>query len=383
MFFNLIPNQLSKINAADLNLCKEIAHSKVTEKKRILKDIYFLWKKYHLGLVLIVLYQQQLNSGFILSNPLKYSGNLNKKTFYDPTTQIRFIVQWNPERALRKNHQLLIERGIIEKCIDEEKLIHKDLQGKPCYLCKKNIELQNPKEILLPLKLSGEEFYIGANFASITDNHFTIFHKKHRPQKYRKKIFSIMADFLNQTDGNFRIIYNGLAGASIEAHEHFQATSIRFPVESILYCNRDEVFNKEDLIIARPKYYLPLWIIEGKNTAELFRVLNYFILFWHSQNPEEHTENILAMKSGELFRFFIFLREKKRLEVKEKSGAMATFESSGLFVFSEFFKNTIKGKSKKDFFSALSLDIIKNMLKKIAPNEILEINNILEKLKRL
>jgi len=376
-----LSNKLFKMSAEDLHLCKKIAHTPLQEKNKLIKDIQFLWKKYDLGVVLYVLYLQQLNSGFILSNPLNYSKTANERSFYDPATKIRFLAQWNPERALRKNHQLLIERGIIQNHVDETKLINKDKEGKPCYLCKKNIDLQNPKEIVLPLILDGERFYAGANFASISDNHFTIFHKQHRPQKYRKKIFSIMTDFLNQTGGSFCIIYNGLAGASIEAHEHFQTTSIRFPVESIKYNNRNIFFDDKNLRILKPNYYLPLWIIEGKKYSKLIPTLNRFILQWHLQKPEEHTENILGIKIGSLFRFFIFLRERSKLKVPGRAGALATFEASGLFVFSEFSENTIREKSKKDFFSSLSLDIIKNMLKKIAPKDVLELNNIMKMLK--
>jgi len=375
-----LSNKLFKMSDEDLQLCKKIAHTPLQEKNALIKDIHSLWKKYDLGVVLHVLYRQQLNSGFILSNPLNYSKNANERSFYDPVTKIRFLAQWNPERALRKNHQLLINRGIIQNHIDETKLINKDKEGKPCYLCKKNIDLQNPKEIVLSLILDGERFYAGANFASICDNHFTVFHKQHRPQKYRGKIFSIMTDFLNQTSGSFRIIYNGLAGASIAAHEHFQATSIRFPVESIKCNNRNIFFNDKDLQILKPNYYLPLWIIEGKKYSKLISALNHFILQWHLQKPEEHTENILGIKIGSLFRFFIFLRERSKLKVPGKAGALATFEASGLFVFSEFSENTIGEKSKKDFFSSLSLDIIKNMLKKIAPKDVLEQNNIMKML---
>jgi len=375
---DLFSNQLTGVNSKDISICKKIVFASFLEKEQLMKDLQFLWGKYSLDLVLKIVYLQQLKSGFILSNPANYFKAENQNSFYDPDTQIRFLVQWNPERAMRKNHQLLIKRGIIQNHIDETKLINKDKEGKPCYLCKKNIDLQNPKEIVLPLTLDGERFYVGANFASISDNHFTIFHKQHRPQKYRKKIFSIMTDFLNQTGGSFRIIYNGLAGASIEAHEHFQTTSIRFPVESIKYSDQNIIYKHKDVQITKPDYYLPLWIFEGKKESELICLLDYFIRYWHSSKPDDHTENILGIKMDSLFRFFIFFRERSKLKVIEKTGALATFEASGLFVFSEFSKNTIGRKSRKDFFSSLTLDIIKNMLKGIAPNDNLELDDIAE-----
>ena len=225
--------------------------------------------------------------------------------------------------------------------------------------------------------LAGEPFYAGANFASISNHHFTIFHGEHRPQLYRKKIFPIMEDFLNKTSGSFRIIYNGLAGASIEDHEHFQTTSIQFPIEVINFEEKDIIYQKEGVRILNPYYYLPLWIVEGNNKDKLNHILNHVIEQWHLKQPDYHTENILGIKENSLFRFFIFFRERRKLNVREKEGALATFEVAGLFVFSGFEKKVTGEKIRKNFFYLLSLDIIKNILKKVAPRDILNPNNII------
>ena len=375
---DLFSNQLIEVDSKDSSLCKKIVFGSFLQKEQLMKNLQFLLEKYSLDLVLKIVYLQQLKTGFILSDPANYFKSKNQKSFYDTDTQIRFLIQWNPERALRKNHKILIERGIIKEHVDKDALINRDKKGKACYLCKKNIDLQNPKEIVLPLKLDEEPFYIGANFASISDNHFTVFHQQHRPQKYRKKIFSIMIDFLNKTTGEFRIIYNGLAGASIEAHEHFQTTSIRLPVESIKYNDQNIFYKHKDVQIIKPDYYLPLWIFEGKKESELICLLDHFIRYWHSSKSHEHTENVLGIKMDSLFRFFIFLREKSKLKSIEQTGALATFETSGLFVFSEFLKRKVKGKSEKDFFSSLTLDIIKNMLKGIAPSDNLNLDAMIK-----
>lgn len=105
-------------------------------------------------------------------------------------------------------------------------------------------------------------------------------------------------------------------------------------------------------------------------------ILNNLINQWHSQRPNYHTENILGVKSGSLFRFFIFLRDRNKLDVKEKEGALATFEVAGLLVFSEFVKKTAGEKLEKGFFYLLTLDIIKNILKKIAPKDNLNPNSL-------
>ena len=99
-------NKSSKISIEDLHLCKKMTHTS-SKKNTIIKKLQSLWKKYDLGVVLHVLYRQQLNSGFILSNPLNDAKNEREKHFYDPVTQVWFLAQWNPERELRKKSLII------------------------------------------------------------------------------------------------------------------------------------------------------------------------------------------------------------------------------------------------------------------------------------
>jgi len=51
-------------------------------------------------------------------------------------------------------------------------------------LCRalKTVRIQNPAEIIYPVKFFDEEFFLSANFAYFANNHFTLFNKEHRPQ---------------------------------------------------------------------------------------------------------------------------------------------------------------------------------------------------------
>lgn len=313
-----------------------------TIKKR---DINLLVGQAGLSYALLALYRQQVNSGFVLADPLRRREK-EEKTFFDPATGITFRLQWNPDRELRKNHALLIERGVIAKNVDETKLINRDKNGKACYLCKRNIDEQNPDQILLETSLAGEKFYIGANFAYITNNHFTVMNAKHRPQQYRKEIPKILNDFIDKTDGYFRAIFNGLAGASIKGHEHLQATTEEFPIEQIQISEEDVKYESDDIKISQPKYYIPVWVVEGKNKTKIEKAVDEVIKKWHSIRKQHsmsewvslieqyNTENIITARQGSVYRTFIILRDKRRLTAPGKKTDMATFEAGGNIVLS-------------------------------------------------
>jgi hypothetical protein len=178
-------------------LFDDIALDTDKQKSEILGKLKQLIKKTGLAYALLALYRQQVNSGFVLADPLN-SKSKQEKTFLDPQTGITFCVQWNPDRELRKNHDLLVDRGVIKDKIDESRLINKDETGKACYLCKHNIEIQFPKQILVDVTLANEKFYIGANPAYITNNHFTVINSLHRSQLYRHELPTIMNDFVDR-----------------------------------------------------------------------------------------------------------------------------------------------------------------------------------------
>lgn len=330
-----------------------------------------------LSYALLALYRQQVNSGFVLADPLKPKGKKEKR-FFDPITDITFRLQWNPDRELRKNHALLIERGVIAENVDETKLITRDKSGTPCYLCKTNIDEQNPGEILLEIDLAGEKFYIGANFAYITNNHFTVMNATHQDpqtqipsQKYRKEIPTILNDFIDKTGGYFRAIFNGLAGVSIEEHEHLQVTTEKFPVEEIKIEDEDVVYKNNDIRVSRPKYYIPIWIVEGRDKIKIEIAVDRIVGAWHRLNEQEHTENIISAKLGYLYRTFVILRDKNKLagDKAGKKGPMAAFETGGNIVLSYEPKVNIKDINEKQTFDNANLEKVKQLLKEISPDE--------------
>jgi hypothetical protein len=343
--------QLSDKSKLLFNKIVEIGRDK---KEKVLQEFTKLKYKEGMSIALLALYRQQVNSGFVLSDPLKENG---RKSYYDKKTGVEFIISFNPDRELRKNHKLLIKRGIIAKNIDTDKLINKK-NGKPCYLCWKNINIQNPSEVLVKTKLWNEYYYMGANFAYITNNHFTIMNSKHIMQFYRKKILKIAISFIDKTNGIFRIIYNGRAGASIKEHEHLQATTEPFPIEKII--KGEKLFKTKNTDVYNPFYYIPLWIVESDNIKGLTAVSDKIISEWENID-KNNTINLIFNKKGRKYSVYIFLRDQRKLLSKGKTGAMASFEVGGRIVLSS--------QEEMILFKKGSLLIIKNFLNEVSPKK--------------
>jgi hypothetical protein len=365
-YLNRIHRQFGA-DSGNRKLFSRISSASSEQRKQILRDAAELIKRRGLAYGLLALYRQQVNCGFVLDDPLSPRGKKIKR-FRDKRTGVEFQVMWDSGRALRKNHKLLIERGIIAGDVDKSRMINIQKDGRPCYLCRQNIALQNPAEIIQPMRLAGEDYFAGANFAYIENNHFTIISARHRRQRYEKHILASLIDFVLKTDGFFRVIFNGLAGATILWHEHLQATTEPFPVESIRIRDKDIVVQKTGFRVSRPFYYLPLWVVEGNNSNAIIEATDHIIVRWQKLNPEKHTENVITAKSGKLFRIFIFLRDTRRQAGKGKFGGMASFECGGSIVLSYKPKPGQKGKlDEQRTFNHADIDTVRRLLAEIKP----------------
>jgi len=324
-------------------------------------------KKFNLSQALFALYEQQLACGFILSNPAE-DKRIREKFFYDKKSGVTFCLSWNPSRQLRKKHTLLVKRGILVRANGTQKLVNFDESGRACYLCPSNIAIQNPSEVLLPVMLGRKKYFIAANFSPITVNHFVVINRYHKKQAYSGKTIKTMYDLILKTKGDFRIIFNGIAGASIEAHEHFQMTTRAFPIESIRLSARDIFLQTSDFTAWMPSYYTPLWIVEGplKNPKKTLEWAHQVIAAWESIDLERHSVNLIACQAGSLFRLFIFPRDTRRLMGPGKTSPMGSFECGGFFVLSADVK-TSKNSGEKEFFQHAGLPEIRKMLSALKP----------------
>ncbi|MFC1616870.1 DUF4922 domain-containing protein [Candidatus Margulisiibacteriota bacterium] len=166
--------------------------------------------------VLDVLYKQQVKSGFIRRDVLKYVNNISKiKT---KSGRVLCYLQHNPPRA---------KRGISPKKNPNPINI---LPGKniPCFCCEENIKVQWPKERGFTVKINREQYIFYANPAPIFNNHFVLVSKKHKPMKMD---IAILARVMRKLPG-MCVAQNGPgAGASNPWHFHLQILKGDFPIE--------------------------------------------------------------------------------------------------------------------------------------------------------
>ena len=360
-----------KVDGVNKALFSKIASADIKERAEVLNNLEQLIKEAGLSYALMALFRQQVNCGLVLADPLTL-GPENQKNFHDSETNVTFSLNWNPYRVLRLNHAELVKRGVVYANVDHSRLINKDINGKACYLCKTNIDLQNPKEILWWIELAGESFYIGANIAFIMNDHFTIMNGRHISQEYDKVVIASMNDFVEKVDGCFRVIFNGLAGASIKEHLHLQAISSEFPIEKIATKDGDIVYKKDGVYVYAPAYYLSVWIVEGRQKDAVNNVAHMIIEKWFELNMQFHTINLIAVKddrSGR-FRIFVIPRDMRMLYGKGKRGTMAAFEAGGYIVLTGNRKPGINdGIDEKETFHNADLGLIKQMLCDISPNK--------------
>ncbi len=361
---------MSGICESSVRLFDKIAASCAASREQVSADLAVLRAQTNLAFTLQALYRQQVNCGFVLGDPRETLAK-NQKQIHDPQTGITFRLKWNPDRELRHDRNLLVRRRIIAEHVDHSRLINHDKLGRPCFLCKSNIDLQNPGEILLDLNLAGEVFYAGANFAYIGDNHFTLMNAEHRPQRYRRQVLSAINDFLRQTDGSFRAIYNGLAGASIEEHEHLQVTTDEFPIEHIRIESRDVTYEAGGLRIIKLDYYLAAWLIQGGDPAAVETSADAIIREWIGLDEQNHTVNVIGTLRDGQYRMFVALRDRRRLAGKGKKGPMGAFETAGDIILSYEPKSDCQtDDNEKWTFDNASLDTVKRLLKDILSPQI-------------
>lgn len=341
-------------------LAAAIQQSPAGNHDRLAKAVKRLARMAGLETALRALFRQQVKTGYVLFDPIA-PGLLSEKNLAASSTQITLKLQWNPQRELRLNHQLLLERGVIAGDIDQSKLINRNAAGLACYLCPHNIALQSPGETCLPLTLNSEPYILGANFAPITDNHFTVIPHTHRPQRYHRGILQAGFDLVDATDGAFRALFNGRAGASILEHEHLHASDAALPIESLDSATASTAHRKGTAIVSRPDYPLPLWLIEGSERADVIDLGHRLINAWQTLNPQRHSENLLMTLRGDRYRLFVIPRDLTRLTAPGRTSAMGCFEAAGLIVFSR--------PSDRVLYDRANQDSVHNLMASLTPEQ--------------
>jgi len=266
----------------------------------------------------------QEEEGFLLSDP----AGIDERTLPDPDIGIAWRLRWMPHREIRSNTAELERRGILNPNRRHEILFRdpRDPSGRHCFLCQKNINECNPMERLIPVRLAGRDYLIGANFSWIERNHFTVMAADHIDQDFAPHVLDAMVDLYQRTDGEYRVMYNGpQAGASIPWHLHYQITTERFPVEDLPEGNE-----------TRYPAALRRIQVDGDGTLAALAAVND----WIAPDLEHRRVNVLVAGNVAHPTVHVFARDR-RLSHATIKGLMGGFEICGDLVYSEPDTHTI------------------------------------------
>ena len=300
-----------------------------------------------LATMLIELWARQGREGFLLSEPGVGASDLRE--WPDEQCGVGFRFRWLPHREIRGDVGELERRGIINADRDESGLFcdERDVKERPCFLCRRNIEVVFSKEELLALSLAGGEYFAGANFAWIAENHFTVMAAEHVDQRYDRGVLEAMLDLHRQTGGEFRVLFNGPgAGASIAWHLHFQITTESMPIES-LAVGAEAAY---PTVVRR-------YVIDGEKGVD---EAHEFGQGWVADDVENHTVNLLVATVGGEVNVFVFPRDVRQATAAGK-GLVGGFEVAGDFVLSS--------AAERVTFENSSAEMARGILGEIRPGE--------------
>jgi hypothetical protein len=287
-------------------------------------------------------WRRQGEEGFLLSDP----AGIEERTLLDPDVGIAYRLRWMPHREIRSDTAELERRGILNPNRDDARLFRdpRDPSGRHCFLCQENITECHPMERLIPVRLAGRDYLIGANFAWIERNHFTVMAAEHVDQDFTPHVLDAMVELYRRTDGEYRVLYNGAqAGATIPWHLHYQITTERMPVEELPEGGED----RYPAAIQRIE-------VDGEGTARALSAVNG----WIDQDPNHHRVNILVAGEVEHPTVHVFARDR-RLSHAEMKGLMGGFEICGDLVYSE--------PDKRDIFDTATAETARSAIAEVRP----------------
>jgi hypothetical protein len=136
---------------------------------------------------------------------------------------------------------------------------------------------------------------------------------EHVDQDFAPDVIDAMVDLYRQTEGMFRVLYNGpQAGATIPWHLHYQITTERFPVEDLAH---------------ESAYPTVLWRVDAGEAAATAGA-------WIEPDPEHRRVNVLVAGDIDHPTVYVFARDRRQARADSK-GLMGGFEICGDLIFSE------------------------------------------------
>lgn len=189
------------------------------------------------------------------------------------------------------------------------KVDEKSVRERRCFLCRHNLP---PEQRGLPFD---DTFTILANPFPIFDQHFTVPHVDHVPQRIRSH-FPTLLSIANATAGSYLAFYNGpRCGASAPDHLHFQLAGIgALPIQ----VQFDRIIERCGTLLcpgAARLYAVDRWFanfiaLTGTDVAEMQRAFNriHDVVGAQRGGDDEPMMNVLVWKNGASLKVVIIPR---------------------------------------------------------------------------
>jgi hypothetical protein len=196
------------------------------------------------------------------------------------------------------------------------------IQARPCFLCLANLP---PAQRGVAV---GEEWMLLANPFPILDEHLTIVHREHTPQRIAGRLPALLS--LAEALPGFFVLYNGPeCGASAPDHLHFQAAD-----RSLFPIAERTPAGTESSLLEKPGRAL---VLRGTDAATLCKRADRLIAALASATAKkpEPLLNLAAFADAGVLTLYVFPRAKHRPDVYHRGEILvspATIDLCGVLV---------------------------------------------------
>ena len=181
---------------------------------------------------------------------------------------------------------------------------------------------------IIPVKLSGENFYFQYSPYVYYNEHCIVFHEEHKPMKIDSAVFGKLFSFVEQFPHYFLGSNADLpiVGGSILSHEHFQGGNYSFPMEKAGLREEFSLEKFPELHFGIVNWPMSVIRLNGKDKERCIDAASFILdrfrsysdeslsILSHTGDTPHNTITPIARKRGELFELDLVLRNNRTTE---------------------------------------------------------------------
>ena len=181
---------------------------------------------------------------------------------------------------------------------------------------------------IIPVKLSGENFYFQYSPYVYYNEHCIVFHEEHKPMKIDSAVFGKLFSFVEQSPHYFLGSNADLpiVGGSILSHEHFQGGNYSFPMEKAGLREEFSLDKFPELHFGIVNWPMSVIRLNGKDKERCAEAASFILdrfrsysdetlsILSHTGDTPHNTITPIARKRGELFELDLVLRNNRTTE---------------------------------------------------------------------